>query len=427
MKQNYLKVWGILWLCQLGWISGYGQTSIAFLGQAATYTDNIPAAQDGFTYDDDRAAAVWFMDTFLPAHPDITGTYFSFQDVAEGTDISGYDVLWIQSDGATYPDRLNEWPRGTMETNGDRHCVIRETGFQWNGAGTADSGVCIGLEDAFINSIRSFYENGGHVFLGNYAGKALEVLGVFDGLTNPWEYRPNQVFGDVTVNAANTAGAWGTRWGGSASSPLIAGMATTSVAGCGFSDTYLEFLTADTEKKNRACQYNLDWGRISDDTPGGVLADKRVTFETTLNAEILLENCNGNEIQGALFQPNSTGDGTVIWYGAGVYDWYAPGTGNNSAVKQITENALLYLTGLTLSVPSVGLDHIRIYPNPAKDQLHIDSNVPVRISVYTTTGQWVISGTEPTLDVAELQSGLYLVQLTDDSGNTTYSKVMIQP
>ncbi|WP_281755664.1 hypothetical protein [Neptunitalea chrysea] len=57
--------------------------------------------------------AVWFMDTFLPAHPDISGSYFSFQDVAEGTDISGYDVLWIQSDGATYPDRLAEWPRGT--------------------------------------------------------------------------------------------------------------------------------------------------------------------------------------------------------------------------------------------------------------------------------------------------------------------------
>ena len=35
---------------------------IAFIGQAAAYTDNIPAAE--FPYDDDRAAATWFMDDF---------------------------------------------------------------------------------------------------------------------------------------------------------------------------------------------------------------------------------------------------------------------------------------------------------------------------------------------------------------------------
>jgi hypothetical protein len=31
-------------------------------------------------YDDDRAAAVWFIDTFVPAHSgSITGNYLSFQ------------------------------------------------------------------------------------------------------------------------------------------------------------------------------------------------------------------------------------------------------------------------------------------------------------------------------------------------------------
>lgn len=34
---------------------------IAFIGQADVYNTNIPTANDGLTYDDDRAAAVWFI------------------------------------------------------------------------------------------------------------------------------------------------------------------------------------------------------------------------------------------------------------------------------------------------------------------------------------------------------------------------------
>ncbi|MDQ1096627.1 MULTISPECIES: hypothetical protein [Chryseobacterium] len=54
---------------------------IAFIGQSDVYNSNIPTASDGLTYDDDRAAAVWFMETFLPSHSgNISGSYFSFQD-----------------------------------------------------------------------------------------------------------------------------------------------------------------------------------------------------------------------------------------------------------------------------------------------------------------------------------------------------------
>lgn len=146
---------------------------IAFIGQADVYSNNIPTANDGLVYDDDRAAAVWFMDTFVPKYSgNVSGSYFSFQDVAEGADISSYDVVWIQSDGATFTERLNEWPRGTVEGNGDKHCILRENGFEWNGQ-------CTQLEDDFIWKIKQFYKSGKKLFLGNFVGKGLEVLGVF--------------------------------------------------------------------------------------------------------------------------------------------------------------------------------------------------------------------------------------------------------
>lgn len=381
---------------------------IAFIGQADNYNSNIPTASDGLTYDDDRAAAVWFMETFLPAHSShISGAYFSFQDLAEGADISSYDVLWIQSDGATYTERLNEWPRGTIEGNSDKHCLLREAGFQWNGQ-------CGQLEDDFMWRIKQFYKSGKKLLLGNFAGKGLEVFGVFDGLSNPWEYRPNQSFGDTTANPANTAGAWGTNWSGTATPILLTGISTNTVS-CTNTSLSIEFLGAGTEKKNRALQYNLNWGRIYDDAGGSssTLAQRRQIFQNTLNSEILLENCDGTEIQAVKFNPRNSGDGTIIWYGAGVYDWYAPG-GSNNNVKKLTENTLLYLAGSesVLSLKNLEAEqNIGIYPNPASAILNIQANEYVSSEIYDMNGRKIIFSKSKTIPVDNLLPGNYSVKI----------------
>lgn len=381
---------------------------IAFIGQADVYNSNIPTANDGLTYDDDRAAAVWFMETFVPAHStNISGNYFSFQDVAEGADISVYDVIWIQSDGATYNERLNEWPRGTVEGNGDKHCLLREAGFQWNGQ-------CGQLEDDFMWKIKQFYKSGKKLLLGNFAGKGLEVFGVFDGLNNPWEYRPNQSFGDTTANPANTAGAWGTNWSGNQTPILLTGISTNAVS-CTNTSQSIEFLGAGTEKKNRALQYNLNWGRIYDDAGGAnsTIGQRRQSFQNTLNAEILLENCDGTEIQAARFNPRNSGDGTIIWYGSGVYDWYAPG-GSNQNVKKLTENTLLYLAGgeAMLSVQdSNGKININIYPNPVSNILNIKTEGIASSEIYDMNGRKVLTSESKIISVDKLTPGNYSVKV----------------
>jgi len=380
---------------------------IAFIGQADVYNSNIPASSDGLVYDDDRAAAVWFMDTFIPKYSgQLSGHYFSFQDVAEGADISSYDVVWIQSDGATFTERLNEWPRGTVEGNGDKHCLLRENGFEWNGQ-------CSQLEDDFMWKIKQFYKSGKKLFLGNFAGKGLEVMGVFDGLTNPWEYRPNQSFGDTAANPSNTSGVWGTNWSSQGLPFLLSGINTNAVT-CNNSSRSIDFLSAGTEKKNRALQYNLNWGRIYDDAGGSnsSLGQRRQNFQTTLNAEILLENCDGTEIQGVKFKPKNSGDGTVIWYGAGVYDWYTPG-GSNDNVKKLTENTLLHLADkeLLLSTKAVEDSNLSIYPNPVSSVLNINVQNIVFSEIFDMSGKSLITSKSSSIDVEKLIPGNYSIKI----------------
>lgn len=410
MKKFYLNLFAIMFAINLN-----AQKKIAFIGQADVYNSNIPTASDGLTYDDDRAAAVWFIDTFVPAHSgSITGSYLSFQDVAEGADLSFYDVIWIQSDGATYTDRLNEWPRGTTEPNGDKHCLLREAGFQWNGQ-------CSQLEDDFNWNIKQFYKSGKNILLGNFAGKGLEVFGVFDGLSNPWEYRPNQLFGDTNVNNSNTAAAWGTNWSGESNNTLTQGI-SLNPASCSFANKNIEFLSPDTQKKNRALQYNLNWGRIFDDAGGSSsnLLQRRQVFQNTLNAKILLENCDGNEIQGAEFLPRNSGDGKIVWYGAGVYDWYAPGTGNNNNVKKLTENTLLYLVGISsLSVNNPNLKNkVQIFPNPVSSILNINFDGNVLIEVYDLNGRKILVSSEKHINIQNLKAGIYIVKILNSKDNT---------
>ena len=285
--------------------------------------------------------------------------------------------------------------------------MLREDGFQWNGQ-------CSQLEDDFIWKIKQFYKSGKNILLGNFAGKSLEVLGVFEGLSNPWEYRPNQLFGDTSANPNNTAVAWGTNWSGNSNSTLIQGIITYSVA-CSFANQGIDFLSADTQKKNRALQYNLNWGRIYDDVGGASssMLQRRQAFQNTLNANILLENCDGNEIQGAEFNPRNSGDGKVIWYGAGVYDWYAPGTGNNDNVKKITENTLLYLSGISsLSVDNSNLkNNVQIFPNPASSTLNIKSEGNIITEIYDTNGRKIITSANRSIDIQYLDSGVYTAKI----------------
>ena len=406
--------------------ASFAQKKIAFIGQAGTYNDNLESTNVEFLPEGDTAAGIWFMTDFGVNTPNVTVNYLSFEDVAAGANLSQYDAIWIQYDPETFPSRLTDFPRSRPEGDGTKHSMLRETGFDW-GRNEAIDGP---LEDAFVAAIKTYYQGGGNMLLGNFAGAGIEPFGVINStLSSPWEYKPNQDFGDVFANAGLTAGAWGNWWNGATNSPLISGI-TTSVDACNAALPYIEFLSSGTEKKNRVLQYNLDFGRIANDNPGADLATKRGILENLLQAKILVLNCGGNEVQGLEFQPTgfNAGKGTVITYGAGTYDWYVGTGGNNNNVKKLTKNTLLYLASKSnLSIASFdGSLDIKLYPNPVQSELQIQYKGDLTTSVFNISGAKLIETKSKNIDMSKMATGNYIIKTLDSDSKKANSYKIIK-
>lgn len=407
-------------------IASYAQKKIAFIGQAGTYNDDLSWTNVEYLPEGDTAAGIWFMEDFGVNTPNVTVNYLSFEDVAGGANISVYDAIWIQYDPETWSSRLKDFPRSAPEGDGTKHSILKETGFNW----ARDEATDGPLENAFIAAIKTYYEAGGNMLLGNFAGAGVEPFGVINPLlSRPWEYKPNQDFGDVFANAGLTAGAWGNWWNGASDSPLISGI-TTSVDACNITLPYIEFLSSGTEKKNRVYQYNLDFGRIANDNPGADLATKRGVLEDLLQAKILVLNCGGNEVQGVQFNPTgfNAGKGTVIIYGAGTYDWYVGTGGNNNNVKKLTKNTLLYLANKSkLSVASFdGSADIKFYPNPVQTELQIQYSGNLTTSVYDINGSKLLESKSKSIDMSNMSTGTYIVKTLDDESKKVSSCKIIK-
>ncbi len=404
----------------------FAQKKIAFIGQAGTYNDDLSATNVEYLPEGDTAAGIWFMEDFGVNTPNVTVNYLSFEDVAAGANLSQYDAIWIQYDPETWTGRLTDFPRSHPEGDGTKHSMLKETGFDW-GRNEAIDGP---LEDAFVAAIKTYYQGGGNMLLGNFAGVGIEPFGVINPLlSNPWEYKPNQDFGDVFANAGNTSGAWGNWWKGASDSPLISGM-TTTIDACNVTLPYIEFLSSGTEKKNRVIQYNLDFGRIANDNPGADLTTKRGVLENLLQAKILILNCGGNEVQGLEFNPTgfNAGKGTVITYAAGTYDWYVGTGGNNDNVKKLTKNTLLYLANKSnLSVASLdGSLDIKFYPNPVQSELQLQYKGDLTTSVYDIYGAKLIETKSKSIDMSKMSTGTYIIKTFENDSKKTNSYKIIK-
>lgn len=406
--------------------ASFAQKKIAFIGQAATYNDDLSATNVEFLPEGDTAAGIWFMEDFGVNTPGITANYLSFEDVAAGANLSQYDAIWIQYDPETFPSRLTDFPRSRPEGDGTKHSMLKETGFSW-GRDEATDGP---LENAFVAAIRTYYQGGGNMLLGNFAGAGIEPFGVINpALSSPWEYKPNQDFGDVFANAGLTAGAWGNWWNGATDSPLISGI-TTSTDACNAALPYIEFLSSGTEKKNRVLQYNLDFGRIANDNPGADLATKRGILENLLQAKILVLNCGGQEVQGLQFNPTgfNAGKGTVVFYGAGTYDWYVGTGGNNNNVKKLTKNTLLDLASKS-KLSSASFDatmEIKFYPNPVQNELQIQYDGDLTTSIYGVNGAKLVETKLKTIDMSKMATGTYLIKTVDNATQKTNNYKIIK-
>lgn len=109
-------------------------------------------------------------------------------------------------------------------------------------------------------------------------------------------------------------------------------------------------------------------------------------------------------------------------------------TQNDVSWSEVTEHS--YLIRAVVEYEASGIIEelqgsvIDIYPNPAKDVLHVDSSADIqKISLYTMAGQLVksinVEDERTSINVAELQSGIYFLAIENASDVIT-KKVIVQ-
>ncbi len=297
---------------------------MAFIGWAAKNTTEAWNALDGtdYTLDDDQAASEWF---FKNMTSETVETYYlSFEEVAAGADLSKYNAIWIQFDGGWWGGEVAQFP------NNQKHCILSSKGIQFDTP-------CNDLANKFTSNIKKYYNAGGNILLGNYAGMLVDEIGVVSNA----DAQPNNTFGGVGVETCCTADNWGTRWAADPKHPIFDGVVTATDPNC--TGPFYIMLESGSQRKNRSAQYNLNFGPWAPNGDADPLADRKKAWQTMVGGIILQENCGGNEAQTVLWEAKG-GKGRVVAHLSGLYDWYVGNSGPaNNNIRILTKNTLNFL------------------------------------------------------------------------------------
>jgi hypothetical protein len=139
--------------------------------------------------------------------------------------------------------------------------------------------------------------------------------------------------------------------------------------------------------------------------------------------------------------PTVSRGGNVLTAGGGTfssYAWYKNNiaiTGATASTYTLTSNGNYFvkvgsasctgnsdtvaISDVTTAINDVNAaDAIKIFPNPTKNMLHIDSRIPVNASLYTLDGRLVIYvANAKSMDIKSLNAGIYYISLSDKDGN----------
>lgn len=148
-----------------------------------------------------------------------------------------------------------------------------------------------------------------------------------------------------------------------------------------------------------------DWSIVSNNTAAG---------ERTL---VVTRGLSGSDSTDYTFDPNDS-DILLVWArGNGTLDFSNHGGGNRGAT----------MAGFTLGVNDVAFaETVSLYPNPTSDivNLSIDGAVSnAEVTLFSAIGQTVLSKTissqETTLDISDINTGIYVLRITTDNGVAT--------
>ena len=79
----------------------------------------------------------------------------------------------------------------------------------------------------------------------------------------------------------------------------------------------------------------------------------------------------------------------------------------------------------TLSVEPIKInDFVKVYPNPATDYLFIKSDLNYQSTLYNVAGQRVLESSSKQLNVLDLPTGVYLLQLKSENNSISTFKII---
>ena len=89
--------------------------------------------------------------------------------------------------------------------------------------------------------------------------------------------------------------------------------------------------------------------------------------------------------------------------------------------KQVTASA----SSATLTIKTETLnDIVRVYPNPTTDKIVIVSNSPQHSTLFNTVGQKILESNALELDVTDLPTGVYLLNLQNSQNQISTFKII---
>lgn len=117
----------------------------------------------------------------------------------------------------------------------------------------------------------------------------------------------------------------------------------------------------------------------------------------------------------------------------GGYDW-APGDGDIEMAYNFNAGSNEYY-GFWAEVQYVDVTSLKensqtvsfmVYPNPAKDEINIQTENFGKAEIYSVTGQKVMENSVNVLDVSALSTGVYLLKVFDLEGNSETQRIVVK-
>ena len=99
----------------------------------------------------------------------------------------------------------------------------------------------------------------------------------------------------------------------------------------------------------------------------------------------------------------------------------AVGAPNNDQNGSNSGQVRIYDLNAALSTPDIGFNEFALYPNPATDYLNIkisNNSTFEKANIYSITGQFIKTASKKTIDVSDLFSGIYLVEIETNQGKS---------